>query len=433
LKRKSPIRHIVRTKHPGKGRPTDVTTRKRAKEFHRKRSLKAQELDEKLDATVTDQYEEWAQNPNRLDIYGVDYFPVESVPGRPDLTFKRLENAMIDYYGYNPKEVKKVTPVFCYTYADYEKHGGNKNLAGFYQYSKDGKVAKLVLSPSTSNLIKKGKVEKQTDFFALKTLAHEYQHHLNYQQTKDGHTRLEKGFSEGLTELLSTRFAMLAFKMDPKLRKKLEVQPRTVYVPFLNMVGDTALIVNDFNEPKAIEWLKELSRASPEKREKMIDDAEDKLRKHGFEVGSYKENFKKQQLLHKLEYDKYLATKDRLDLSKKLLELQKKLREEGIPTEFAFKLDQARAKKALEKAPFEKITPLSSLINEYNYLYEAYQETIRKSINLDIKIEELGEIEFTPFSVQNETDENLKKFLDSTFYLVYVDNNINANWWIDDA
>jgi len=444
-KRRSPYRHVVRTKHPryhvrryerGHGQPPDITTRKMAKRFHRyERSLKAQKLDEKLDATVTDQYEEWVQTPNRLDIYGVDYFPVEPVPGRPDLTFKHLESALLDYYGYDPKEIPKVTPVFYYTRSEWKKVAPT-SIAGRYIPKKGDQEAKIILSPPVSKLILRGKIEDREDFHALKALVHEYEHHLNLYYRESYELEYGPSFDEGLTELLATRFSMLAFKMDPKLRRDLERNPAFVYPEYVRMVAKTAFVVNDLNEVEAIEWLKKLRSAPTNQKKKMVESAIEKLKRKGF-VAEHPASIKDYEKLTELSQTMHKLSFERIGNSEKLSKIKTKLSQHLAQAQAPKKAKHNRRsmEEWVNSLPKEKQNAIKPILKEYdslmikdqvlrNTLYKLDSEKRRRELNL----------RFNPFAVNRKAD-NAMVVYESRLgeYIKENKPRVSEFWWLNDA
>ncbi|MHA1286059.1 MAG: hypothetical protein ACTSPB_01525 [Candidatus Thorarchaeota archaeon] len=308
-KRKSPKRHTVHTKHPryrvpryprgsdlppaspslrsspqkrdiraemlahqrGMGRRGVKSrfSRRQVVRVHRDRSPKAKEVDESLQARVTDDYNVWMRDPNRYDVYGVDYFPVPVKEGDLDWNYRAIEESMRDYYQMDDKKHPRPKPVFHTDGASYERAFGSPAVPhAFYE----GETNEIHFSPRATRLLREGKISNKEDLWAFKTVVHEYEH-------ARGSTRKNTGsaFDEGSTELLAERYAYMALQMPPKLREELKETSSPAYTASTYSVASVALIVNDYKDEKAIEWLKDLRTATPRKQKSIIQKAEDKL------------------------------------------------------------------------------------------------------------------------------------------------------------
>ena len=206
------IRLVENEKHRKESGLTGVKYRKKhIKKAHLERSPRARATDDALQATVTDDYNEWMANPDEYDVYGVDYFPVVTKKGDKEFNYKAMEYSMMQYYGV--ADAKPVEPVFYTSEAEYDKAYGKENstseATAFYRFHSN--PPSLHFSPTATKLIAKGKIENLEDFGAMETIAHEYEHHLG---TVYGST----GFDEGSTELLANRYAWMALSMDAKTR-----------------------------------------------------------------------------------------------------------------------------------------------------------------------------------------------------------------------
>jgi len=248
--------------------------RKHVKKAHLDRSDQARATDDALQATVTDDYNEWMANPDKYDVYGVDYFPVVTKAGDEEFNYKAMEYSMKQYYGV--ADAPPVKPVFHTSEAEYDKVFGKEASSSeayaFYRYWDDPPT--IHFSPTATRLIAKGKIEDIHDFGAMESIAHEYEHHIGvfYGSTS---------FDEGSTELLANRYAWMALSMDAKTRNKLRGVNAFAYPDHVKMVGNTALIIHDFDETDAVDWLKKLRRSDQATQKEMVRDAEKKLAKAG--------------------------------------------------------------------------------------------------------------------------------------------------------
>lgn len=243
-------------------------TRKDLRTIHRARSKHAQRVDEALMANQTEDLEKWAKHPNRCDVIGVDYFPV---PFTNNFRFntQAIGYAMEQYYGVSTANV----PVRrFYTDREYAKaYGGGWRSAYAFHDPRDDSIN---FSPRASKILTKGELESTDDLFAYSSIVHEYGHAIG--DVKDVSTR---SFDEGSNELLAHRFALLSLQLEPSERKYFHDESHHSYLDETRIAGAVALIANDYDENKAVDWLKNLRSNNTPKNEKerMIYEAEMRL------------------------------------------------------------------------------------------------------------------------------------------------------------
>jgi len=259
-------------KQKEKGRKGGRYKRSHVVKAQKERSLKAKETDNALQAEVTDDYNLWLAHPDEYDVVGVDYFPVPTVKGDRELNYSLLEHSMREYYGVDPNH--RVKAVFHDSGDSFEEVYGHSAVPyAFYRVSTDT----IHFSPRASRLLNEGVISNKEDFWAFGTIVHEYEHAINSTRENTG-----TAFEEGSTEILSKRYAFMAYQMNPKLRDKLKKEIGTAYAPSTYAVGAIALIHNNYDEEKAIKWLKDVRSAKPSEQKKMLRKAEKDLIKQGY-------------------------------------------------------------------------------------------------------------------------------------------------------
>ena len=249
--------------------PKRLISKRRALTFHERRTKKAKETDEALEARLTRDAEKWQKSPNKWDIYGVDFYPSPTIRGDFKTNVKVLAYASEQYYNIDLSKLK----IEGYRNEKaYDEAFGRKDASqSFYAFASGNTVA---FSPKATRIIEKGKMETREDFHAMKTVSHEVGHII-------GTTKpfTSSAFNEGSNEVLAVRFTLNSLQMNRDLRDKLRENPRPSYYWETSYAANIALLVNDGNEDKAIEWLKKFrSKNTPKtKKKEMRDKAETTL------------------------------------------------------------------------------------------------------------------------------------------------------------
>jgi len=239
-----------------------------ARRLHESRSEHAQIIDEALEARITTDYAKWAKAPNKWDIRGIDLFPAPTLPNDLVNNVKVLAYASEQYYNKDLSDIK----IFAHTEDSFDKVYGLKGASHSVYAFAFPDQKEIHFGPEAVKAITKGKIENEDDFFPFKAIAHEVGHVVG---TMPG--RGATAFDEGSNELLAVRFTINNIQMPRELRAKLLSSPSYVYDREVHLAADAAILVNDGDKEKAVDWLVQLKKADPEKRRKMIDEAGTKL------------------------------------------------------------------------------------------------------------------------------------------------------------
>jgi hypothetical protein len=275
----------------GKTRPITVPL-SQIRRIHEKRSEHAQRIDESLKADVPVDRRRWMRQPNRLDVMGVDYFPTPFMKGSAkrdsfNVNVKMLAQSIDDYYGSNTLDLKSHG---IYDVKEWENLRPSKN---FYAFASGNDI---YFSPKATFLIANGEINDSSDFFALSSISHEIGHVIG-----DTRPLTSTQFNEGVNELLSNRFTILSAQMPRKLRKELVEIPHTSYSREVAHVSDIALLVNDGDRQKALDWMKKLwlKRTPDKEKRRMVEVANKKLIKMGVTKVDESKNVKEIDRLEK--------------------------------------------------------------------------------------------------------------------------------------
>jgi hypothetical protein len=253
-------------------KPKNRITLQEAREIHERRSERAKALDELLEARITSDYEKWAKAPNKWDIRGVDFFPAPTMPGDLTTNVKILAYATEQYYNKDMSNVK----IYAYESPEsFDKAYGKEGASQSYYAFANPSRGEVHFGPETSRLIRKGRLEDRSDFYAMSAVAHELGHLV-------GSTPTGTAFDEGSNEILAVRFTLHNLQMPRELRKELLKDPPHSYWRETRYAADTALLVNDGDKERAIDWLLRFKTSPYDTRMKMREEAERKLkRKYG--------------------------------------------------------------------------------------------------------------------------------------------------------
>jgi hypothetical protein len=240
--------------------------------LHSKRTTHAQTIDNALEARKkhSPETDEWERDMNRSDIEGVDYFPI---PLSSELGKKQnfeLNNDLhkVEYEDYldhrfDPDiKIKKT------------KGQGITYLARY-----DWAKKELLYSIPVAETMEKGKIEDGDDFKHIASISHEYGHASRSESLKKSvyptnpYTNSSKVFEEGSNEITSWRFTFHKLQMPTEVREQVRNKP-SYFLAYENesrRVADLALLINDGNEEKAVNWIKDM-RTEPHHREKIKKD-----------------------------------------------------------------------------------------------------------------------------------------------------------------
>jgi len=262
-------------------------TLRRIRQIHEARSERAKAIDESLEAQLAASYSDWVKYPNRYDILGVDFFPIPTVPGNPKLNVILVRDRIPEYFDLPKDTLKSLDFEFITSPKEWEKlkriYRFSDECAAFY----NPKTDKIVFSPRASKLISKGKIENFNDMRFFKVIAHELMHKTFRDLFKRYDPRgkdyrehyLSLQINEALAEIHAHRFVLNNIQMPRRLRNtvrnlkiggKYNLDYFISYEPFVRTLSFYALVVNDFDEKKAVKWLEEIA-FNPRKSRKMID------------------------------------------------------------------------------------------------------------------------------------------------------------------
>jgi len=224
------------------------TTKREAIAYNKLRSEKAQNIDEDKIAPITKDYEKWAKNPNRLDVRGVDYFPVKPVTGDFQANVDNLLKSFEERF--NVKLTEKIIPTHTLQeFADASNGSYTvsqvRNFGGFH-----GSKA-IVLSPNTTKILEKGRIDNLDDAFGFHVLAHEMAHHTS--GFKSG-----LALDEGCTDIVAERWMRDHVTIDKKIRADVwagETNLSKAYPRERQLMLRVALIMGDGDFNKAVDWI----------------------------------------------------------------------------------------------------------------------------------------------------------------------------------
>ena len=248
----------------------EIVGLERAREIHEGRSERAQVTDDVLEARITADVEKWGKAPNRWDIRGVDFFPAPTMPDDFITNVKVWAYMLEQYYNEDTSKIKIYGHKSAKSYD--AAYGREKAQTEAYAFAARANGNEVHFSPRATKAIRKGRIETATDFDAMKVATHEITHCI-------GRTPTSKYFNEGATEILSLRFVVNSLQMDRRLRKRMREMPSIAYIDNVRYVANIALLVNDGDKERAIQWLNKFYTDSEQSKRKMEEDAEIKLLK----------------------------------------------------------------------------------------------------------------------------------------------------------
>lgn len=276
--------------------PPGDYTRIELRRQHAARTEAAQEMDDKLNARRAKTIDEWRRRPNKVDIIGIDRFPLQ---------------VQRDFVAHFPGQVAEMeayydteTNVTSYKlYADREEWGErvSRGVAGYYLPSD----ASIHLAPETAKVVSKGEIKSAEDYFVFHAIFHEVGHGIGpsgYKEIGD-HVGAPAqffgdGFDEGANEILSHRFTVDTIKMPRSLRQKLTRTEKFDHVFFEDasayhneqrVAADIALLAGRGDERAALGWMARLRYADTEPQAR---EAVNQLQR---EVDRAKENIAREQ------------------------------------------------------------------------------------------------------------------------------------------
>lgn len=278
------------------------------REIHDLRPLRAKNIDEALQGELAQNPETWIERPNKYDIWGVDFFPIPTVKGDFELNAHLIKYGIEEYFNTSVKDLKIIPTTSYVEFRNlYDPHKSveevMKRVYAFYSPSKKA----VVFSPKAVEIIKKGKIENESDFYAFHTIAHEFLHAIG--SITDTH--LPYGADEGATELLSTRFTLDSIQMPRKLRQRLIDQPLIAYKDRTHYISALSLLANNGDPQKALKWLIKLYTSNKREKQKMCSELSKKLMKLGItdydEYKIHKQYNRIFEILKKRAYDKKIS------------------------------------------------------------------------------------------------------------------------------
>ncbi len=251
--------------------PPGDYTRIELRRQHAARKEASQERDEQLDAPIAETIDEWRSRPNKVDIVGIDQFPLQ---------------VQRDFVAYFPGQVAEMeeyydteTNVTSYKlYADREEWGQrvSRGVAGYYLPSD----ASIHLAPETAKVVAQGEIKTAEDYFVFHAIFHEVGHGMG----PSGYTEIGDhvgapaqffgtGFDEGANEILSHRFTIDTVKMPRELRHKLTrtekfdqvfFEDASAYHHPQRVAADIALLAGRGDEKAALGWMARIRYADNE-------------------------------------------------------------------------------------------------------------------------------------------------------------------------
>ena len=157
--------------------------------LHEDRSEKAKVIDESLVAPITANHGKWSKNPNRLDVYGVDHFPIPMKRGDFDFNTKASLVESEKYYGVDLSD-RSFIP---HTDEEVWNTTRGKHVLGYVKSSEHGKIH---FSPTTTRILKNGVIENATEFHSMNAVIHELGHTVGAvpRETRHGERVSSMGF-----------------------------------------------------------------------------------------------------------------------------------------------------------------------------------------------------------------------------------------------
>jgi hypothetical protein len=251
--------------------PPGEYTRMELRRQHASRTELAQEMDDHLVARRAKTQKEWRRRPNKVDIIGIDRFPLEVQ--RDFVTHFPEQVAMMeDYYDTE-------TNVLEYKiYASWDEWGekASRSVGGFYRPEDQS----IHINPYAAKVISDGEIKNAEEYQYFQSIFHEvghgmgpggYAHEINH--VGEPQEFFGEGFDEGVNEILSQRFIMDNIKMPRDLRRKLtrtETHDRVLYEQSSSYTdsqrtsAEIALLAGRGDERAAIDWLARLRYADTE-------------------------------------------------------------------------------------------------------------------------------------------------------------------------
>jgi hypothetical protein len=196
---------------------------------------------------------------------------IEMSPGDLEGNINIMARAMERYYGAKLPKFKVYGHGGEKEYdRAYGKPGASSSASAFVVPVYD----EIHLSPEVTKIVRRGEIKNKYDFYVLKGVAHELGHSMG--KTKPA---TETAFDEGSNEILATRFLFHNLRMPRRVREEVAREPLSTYTREVKYVGDIALMVNDGDPKRAINWLKKFKTSKYDEKMRMMQEARDKLRK----------------------------------------------------------------------------------------------------------------------------------------------------------
>ena len=233
--------------------PNVKYTLQREREIEAKRSKRARAVDEALEAEEVSPGPLWEAHPNKYDIRGVDYFPVP------------LSHRLKDNFDLNNQIIRKEYEDFLNVDLSNgrRKVGWKKNAelppGAYAVYNPTFRT--IYYSKDATKVLESGKIKDVADAYAIKTIAHEMGHAVRHIETGvDPYSLTSPMIEEGSNEILANRFTLNNIQLPKHVREHILRDPAlfVAYQDYMSKVADLALLANNGDEHKAIEWIKKL-------------------------------------------------------------------------------------------------------------------------------------------------------------------------------
>ena len=245
---------------PTKALPEVPINKQGAREINLKyRSDIAIKIDNERLAPITKDLEKWSKHPDQYDVSGVDHFPVKTVPGDTHGNFSRFEERIEQFL--DTKLVNRPEYHFYESVGDFAKayrsgmSSDEMHKAGIAGFVRNNEIH---FGPEVTMVLKRGSVADKEDYIKFNTLTHETIHLLGRWGDRGS------WMSEGSTELLSTNWMINNVNMPASVREEQREYPHPSYHDSVRAVGNMALIVNNGDPEKSLEWIKDIRKGVQE-------------------------------------------------------------------------------------------------------------------------------------------------------------------------
>ena len=243
----------------------------RLRRLHAQRSLRAQIIDEALEARRAPSPEYWIRHMNRTDVVGVDLFPTPTASSKKltpqqrfAINYQLIQDALERTFGH-----KTLLHKIQYEVVTDPKKWKHPGVLAYC--TTKAKPIKIVYGPEVYKAIMKGEITNRKEFRAYEAMVHENLHALV------GDAKYNSLFEEGSTELLAQRFVLNTVQMPKRLREELLKKPEYTYEPFVKNVASIALLMADGDPVKAMRWLERTKTPSRKEQDRIISEMNRKI------------------------------------------------------------------------------------------------------------------------------------------------------------